>query len=333
MRNILFFLVFVTVFCVFLTAPPIIQRVYSEENPRNVFSLAFQTGFLYGQSQEIVYAGSESYKYFSELLWDMKPLYYYGAAASFSWNTAWLFTGLSFNAGVPFLSGAMEDRDWDTPNHDVLTHYSVHENYTRRALLGDANLGVSIPLRYQDSIVAFLKIYYNFSYMNFLWEGYNGYGQYIELHPEYDSWDPSMPKYEFSGKVISYSQQWFLFSPGIGVDLLIGPLWQLNFSFLVSPGIWALAVDDHFKTETEFEDSLSGGIFMEPRIELTFSPNKRFAFSAGVSYRYIDGSRGANRSRNMSNGEPSGAFSEWRKNGGGAGFSALDTRLALKVFF
>jgi outer membrane protease len=338
MRNIPFFLILVTVSAGFLAAPPAVQKVYSEDDSRLDLSIAFHTGFLYGQSQEIVYAAIRSSQFLSELLWDHKPLLYLGTEASFSraglFDNLGLFAALSFNAGLPLRSGMMEDRDWMGTNF-ALSHYSAHENFSRIALFGDIDLGVSVPLRYQERDFAFLKIYGSFSYMNFSWDSYDGYTQYLRDNPDYTVWDSSMAKRPYSGPAVSYNQQWFLISPGIGMDFPIGSHWSLGLSFQISPWTWAGAVDDHLSVgnQARFEDKPYGGIFLEPRLELSFSPNKRFAFSGGVSYRHIEGARGASRKQSMVNGEPVGDFSAWSENSAGAGYRALDTRLGIKVFF
>ncbi|MDR1144209.1 MAG: omptin family outer membrane protease [Spirochaetaceae bacterium] len=338
MRNIPFFWVLVIVSAGFLAAPPAVQKVYSQDKPRLVSSATFRTGFLYGKSQEVVYAAYDSSRFLSELLWDHTPLFYLGAEASFSrarlFKSVGLFANLAFNAGVPLplSSGIMEDRDWEGTDN-ALDKYSAHESFSRIALFGDADLGLSIPLRFQDEDMAFLKIYANFSYMYFTWDAYNGYTQYLLNNPNYTVWDSSMPKTMFRGQAVSYQQQWFLFSPGIGVDFPIGSLWSIGISFQISPVIWTFAVDDHVNRNKQFEDILFGGIFMEPGLDVVFSPNKRFAFSGGVSYRFIEGTRGASREREMLNGEPDGDFSIWSGNSAGAGYKALNTRLGMQVFF
>jgi outer membrane protease len=322
----------------FFALSPAVQKAYPEDDSRLASSISFNTGFLYGQSQEIVYANSVSSQFQSELLWDHTPLFYLGAAASLSRDSLLsalgLFANLSFNAGLPLRSGEMEDRDWLGTNY-ALSHYSLHEAYSRMALFGNFDLGASIPLRYRDRKIASLKIYGSFSYLYFAWDSCNGYTQYLRDNPDYDVWDPSMPQIPYSGRAISYSQQWFLISPGIGMDFPIGSHWLLGFSFAISPLIWADAVDHHLSpgNQMQFEDKPSGGIYMEPRLEISFSPNKRVAFSGAVSYRHIAEARGASRRRSMLNGEPAGDFTAWVGNSAGAGYKALDTRLGVKVFF
>jgi hypothetical protein len=79
----------------------------------------------------------------------------------------------------------------------------------------------------------------------------------------------------------------------------------------------------------EFEDHPSGGILLEPRGEISFFPNERCAVSVYFSYRYIRGAHGPSHHRHTY----SDTFTEWMQNTAGAGFTALDAGIALKVFF
>jgi outer membrane protease len=162
--------------------------------------------------------------------------------------------------------------------------------------------------------------------MNFSWASREGYYQYATNS---DKWDASLPATPIIGPAINYTQYWLLLYPGVALDILLNPQWSVGMSLNAGPGIWAWAYDSHISRRIDFEDFPSGGILLEPRGEISFFPNKRFAVSAHVSYRYIRGAQGLSNYRFTS-----GSDTAFKKtNDAGAGFTALDTGLSLKMFF
>ncbi|MDR2246665.1 MAG: omptin family outer membrane protease [Treponema sp.] len=355
MRTIATFVFFVIVCCGFLTAPFTIQPAYPQTSADGSgkdspfgFSAYTQAGIFYGQSEEIVYWNSLDADYYSQLLWDMKPLVYAGAGASFSMNefrdALGVYADLSFKAGIPFRTGIMEDRDWLNPSDlTMLTNYAVTENYTTRAFLTDFALGVSIPLKYRDRVFAFLKLGGAVSYRYFDWTGRGGYAQEDFSHGV----DPSDLQMLLDGDVIAYYQHWLTVSPGFALLIPIRSRWLIEVSLnAVSGSIWVWALDKHLYKEkmlqenpgynqnqsTEFQDRLAGGILLEPGLEVSYRFNAHLALGSYVSYRYIQNSRGDNRNRRMT-----GVYSVYppwtRNNTAGAGFLALDAGLTLKASF
>jgi outer membrane protease len=328
-----------------------IQRAYSQtraagfgKDSRLGFSAQALTGILYGQAEEIVYRNSQSPDYLSQLLWDVKPLAYAGAGLSFTMNelrdAPGFYTNISFKAGIPLRTGRMEDRDWlNSLDHSILTNYSASDNYTTRAFLTDLALGVSIPLKHQDRILAFLKLEGAVSYMYFNWMARDGYYQYDEA----GGWDPSDPQVPLYGEQAAYYQHWLTVSPGIAVTIPIRSRWQIEVSLNAAPGsIWVWDLDKHVGMErtlqnnpslnqnrpTEFQDRSTGGVLLESGLEVSYSFNERLALTGAVSYRHIRNSRGDSRNRRTG-----GVYSSWGYNLAGAGFRALDAGLTLKVFF
>jgi outer membrane protease len=344
MRNILLFIFFVIVCCGFLTAPA--QKAYSQtpadfqKKTRFGFSAYALTGIFYGQAEEIVYRNSRDPDYVSQLLWDIKPLAYAGTGLSFSINenrdALGFYTDASFKAGIPFRSGKMEDRDWKKADPSILTNYSAHENYTTRAFLADLALGISIPLKHKDRILAFLKLEGAVSYMYFDWIARNGYYQYDEA----GGWDPSDASIPIEGDVCGYYQRWLTVSPGVALTIPIRSRWVIEASLNAAPGlIWVWAFDDHVYRKkflpvtdpTEFQDYSTGGILVEGGLEVSYSFNAHLSLALRAYYRHIRNSRGDNRYR-ISDGETYSAWS-YSYNTAGAGFHALDAGLTLKAFF
>jgi outer membrane protease len=334
-KNIPAFIFFVIIFYVFLTAAN--QKAYPQsqagfgKDSRFSFSVYPLAGILYGQAEEIAYRNPEDADYFSRLLWDIKPLAYAGAGLSFSMNelrdAPGFYTDISFKAGIPAKTGRHENRDWLLPDSSILTNYSVHDNYTTQSFLANIAFGISLPLRHRNRVVAFLKIEGAVRYMFFDWIARDGYLQY----DTYSGWDPSDPKTPVYGDVLTYYQHWLMVSPGIAVTIPIRSRWLVEVSLNAASGsIWAWNRDEHLdpSKRMEFYDYPTGGVMLEPGLEISYSFNKRLRLTADISYRYIRGGRGNTGSRQV------GADSlTWSDNMAGAGFGALDAGLALKVFF
>ena len=70
--------------CLFVIFAVIITPIYAESKIKSyAFSISPIIGGLYGVSEEIVYKDPNSKRLESELLWDLKPLFYAGLAADF----------------------------------------------------------------------------------------------------------------------------------------------------------------------------------------------------------------------------------------------------------
>jgi outer membrane protease len=304
------------------------QSAYSQTSSRKNsligFSAYAQAGILYGQSEEIVFQNSQDTDYLSQLLWDLKPLVYAGAGLSFSLNErrdpAGFYIDLSFKAGIPAVTGIMEDRDWmDSGDLDHLTNYSVHNNYTTQAFLTDFALGVSLPLKYQDRNIAFLNIETALSHRYFNWVGRDGYYQYESFNWEARPLD---------GDVIAYYQHWFTVSPGMALTIPMWSQWLAKISLNVSPGwIWCWDRDTHIVKKTEYYDYLTGGFLLDSSLKVSYSVNAHLALEGTVSYRYTRGSRGDILT------VVDGQRSSWSNDQAGTGFHALDAGLIFKVFF
>jgi outer membrane protease len=328
MRNIAVLLVLVSIvpaFGLYAQAPG-----YPETPREFSFAIAPQTGLLYGQAEEIVYPSTTKAPYLSQLLWDLKPLFYYGALFNFSYQktmSPWgFFSDLSFKAGIPGMTGTMEDRDWQSVENDELTNFSSHDNQTAEFLWFDASAGIFVPLRHQSQLRLSIAV----SYMHFAFSGFDGYATYARGKNdsgEYYSIDDSPYEYTFSGSVIHYSQDWLIIAPAISLNARFLNYFSGGLSFQISPLIICADEDEHVLTDTTFRDYTRWGLFLEPRGRLTFSPVPRFELSLDMAYRFITGSRGESYQAPTGTGEflPSGEA--------GTGLSFMDSALALKVRF
>jgi outer membrane protease len=212
----------------------------------------------------------------------------------------------------------MEDRDWLNDSFDYPTHYSRHDAYSNFAILSDVSAGYSWHLTDFFS----LKAYGEFSYMHFSWFALDGYVQYPPDDPyeNYQKWDDSIPKRYVSGRVMSYTLDWFVLSPGISLTAKLNRLFSLEGDFKYTPLIYCSDRDEHLKTGVTYFDYSSFGHYFRGKGSVIFSLTKNMDLSLALSYSYITGTRGDVNVEGY-------VF----RNGAGAGYSALDLGLAAKI--
>jgi outer membrane protease len=252
---------------------------------------------MYGTLYEIAYQNSETDRYLSELQWEQKPLVYQGFDFLFgprSPQQDWgFFIGSSLKAAVPMQTGSVEDRDWIAADGTALSHFSAHDNKTLGAFFFNLNSGFSFPL--WKVLVVQLPLSFDYQFIKMVaMDGYTQYGPNGSVPPpggSYQPWNPAFPKKAFNGSGISYSQHWFILSPGLVLAANLGRF-TLSASFKISPLVAAIAIDDHMVREILFTDLLVGGLYLEPAAGLSFNFNRRFRIGADFSYRRIKGTRG-----------------------------------------
>lgn len=298
------------------------------------FSIASSFGILYGQGEEIVYKYQDKDTYWSQLLWDMKPLFYVGSSLHVSRTNPlekWGFgADLALKLGIPNKTGVMEDRDWLAVDHDGLTHFSSHDNYTQGAFLLDFSAGISIPF----ASMVLLKAYGGLSYMQFSWAAQDGFTQYAPgSYGTYEPWDDSIAKTPVYGPTISYLQEWLIFTPGISLYVPFLRFFSIELFFNIGPVIFCNDRDDHLLATKRYQyvEHMSRGLLLEPRVEFAFSPHPRLDLSLYLAYRSISGSRGESWSRYT--GTTADGILFKTSTDAGAGYSALDAGFSLGIWF
>jgi len=290
------------------------------------FSIGPQIGLIYGQILEFVYSvpGQTKNEIYSELRWDVKSIFYAGAQVDFGridiLSAPGFFSSLSFKTGIPSDSGVMEDRDWQSVENDKLTNFSSHTNRTLQFFSLDADIGVSLPV----GSYFFAKPFISGRWMRFSFTGRDGYGIYAREKGSstYYPIDDNPIEFKVSGDVISYKQDWLLFSPGISVGAKVNPF-AFDFSVQVSLFSYCVSRDDHLLRETVFLDYTRMGFFWEPAFNLSFTL-RRVEFLLGFSSLYMGKTRGESYMK-VGNGD----FT--REGEAGAGISLLDARFLVKI--
>ncbi|MDR3146151.1 MAG: omptin family outer membrane protease [Treponema sp.] len=255
-------------------------------------SLSPQFGMFWGQGEEQVYENEESNRLLSQLLWDIKPLWYLGTGMEFAQKNPLegpgVFGVLSAKFGVPATSGVMEDRDWLSPGGE-LSNYSQHGNLTDGAMFLDLTLGLSIPAWNLITIRFFSGV----SYMRCSWDAYDGYYRYGKSSGGvYEPLTDSDPAVSMSGVVISYSQDWLFLPFGMRISIAPNRLFSVALYYSAGPVINFLGQDNHYmRIRTgyygQFADETSGGYVLDGGGELRFSPLERFSLLLRVSHRGV----------------------------------------------
>jgi outer membrane protease E len=263
------------------------------------FSLSTGPGIIYGTVYEIVYQSSTSDDYLSELQWELKPLWYLGLNLSFGprdilrrWGIS---ADLGIKAGIPMVTGTMEDRDWLAPNTvpGSLTNFSSHDNKTQAAVLADLDFAFSLPFKKYFFFKALLSLDYLFLKM----EARDGYIQYGPNNPSpsrttpYEPWSPSFQKEPLAGAGIIYIQHWILLSPGISLGAVLDRV-TLEASFKITPAVLSIAIDEHILRDIVFTDYMAGGLALEPALDIGVELTKNFSVGLTARYRHIVKTRG-----------------------------------------
>ena len=297
-------------------------------------------GLVSGHAEELVYPdGTTIAPLLSELLWNMKPVFYYGVLLDFSQTRPierWgFFSNISLKQGIPGVSGIHENRDWMSVVNTGLTDYSVHDNHTRELFFFDFTAGLSFPLHR----AVLLKTYINVSFIRFSFFGKDGHGMYAreidptpfrnsgQFHPIKENPD----REQFQGKVISYTQEWLYAAPGVAVSYYFFNNFFAELSFMASPLIVSAALDEHKEHAlrprgTQYRDYMQGGIMIEPGLQLFFAAGKQLAVSWDISWRYISGTRGVTYQRS-----PIGSGTYLQGGEAGAGLSIITTGFGFNI--
>jgi outer membrane protease len=293
-------------------------------NGHNLF-LGASTGLLAGVGEEIVYRDTGSGDKLSQLLWEMKPLFYAGLDMNYNWlrpeNRWGIFADALFKFGFPGKTGVMEDRDWIALYYPgFLTHYSVHDNETGSAVLIDADIGISFKI-FEKYL---LKTYAAYNFMHFSWTANGG----SVLHPSWDIDGDGQPDgghgYLTSIDVVTYEQVWHIISPGIAFYGEFNRYFDIEVSVKFSPLIWFSAVDYHILRNLIVTENLDGGFFIEPGLLFSFKPNDFLTLTTAVAYRNIGGTRGDGEYNYQ--GQPTIPANDMR----GAGYSGFDVGITAK---
>jgi outer membrane protease len=310
----------ITVFTVLVIMLHCAQFAFTQEESSASYAVSTwpEFGMLFGQAKEIVFPFDTKAELLSLLTWDIKPVFYYGLALDFSraqplarWG---IFANLSLKNGLPGISGKMEDQDWMSKEYTSLTHYSVHDNFTEKLFFFDISAGFSFPLKH----ILLMKTYLTVSYMYVSFYAENGYYEYTP--PFGDG-----KKHPINGKVINYTQDWLIITPGLSLGYFFNTRFYTELVFQISPLVFCNDLDEHLKTGIQYRDYMRGGLFIEPGLHFSYIVGKRLELSLKFTWRYIDGTKGETYAGALS----TQIFEQQGE--AGAGLSVIGTGLCLKI--
>jgi outer membrane protease len=337
----------ITVFFIFvslLAAPLCADSGEAEDGrktlPAYTLSLNTRFGMFWGQAEEQVYGSNDSDRLVSQLLWNIKPLWYAGMGLEFSQKDPLaglgFFGALSVKFGIPGRSGIMEDRDWLAAGGG-LSHYSRHDSLNSGTLFLDLLAGLSVPL----GRVLVFRFLLGPSYTHLSWNAYDGYYRYgknvgTNFNPIYQPLEDSDPAIPISGAVISYSQDWFFLLFDFSLLLFPDRFFSGTLFFNAGPVLKFAGWDDHYmRINTgfygQFADEINGGYVLEPGGEFRFSPAEKLSLFMRFSWRrVIAASHGSSYGRRTGDGKWN-----WDSlgNTSGGSFQTMDLGIGLEVRF
>lgn len=245
----------------------------------------------------------------SELDWDLKNIPYFNFSADFD-VLNYFYIGINGRIGLPADSGNMQDFDWlnSTPpsNHQEwindspteLTNYSIHNNKLIKYLSFYFNLGWNFHLPFEITLTPFLS--YQYEIISF--DGYDGYSIYKANN---------FVRNEFSGKVISYSQETNSIFLGLKFSVDSIPRTSIYGKIFFSPALAFInAIDCHHAKSAAYKDTLNFLWEIQAQLGAQYKFNKKH--SAGISggIQFIPLSKGPSYNKSLgSNGLP--AYGRW----------------------
>jgi len=295
------------------------------------FSFGVRSGIIYGQASELVFPvpGDTKGELLSELLWDIKPVFYLGIYADIKRKNQFeipgLFSSISFKAGIPADTGYIEDRDWMSFENAALTHFSSHTNKTNLFFNAEISFGAAVPVRNNF----YFKTFINGSWIHYAFTGRDGYGKYAReksVYPRtYYAIDDDPKIYDFTGmELINYKQDWLIFSPGFSAGARMFNVLTIDLSLKISLFNYCIAQDEHISLKDKYVDIIYGNLFLEPAADIIFSIN-RFDIMFNITWKQLSGSSGFSYKNN----NDAGFFLSQNKSGAAINF--IDACLLVKI--
>jgi hypothetical protein len=117
-----------------------------------------------------------------------------------------------------------------------------------------------------------------------------------------------------------------VFSPGLSGEIRFLDHFSFELLFMISPLSFCAGFDEHLTSRVQYRDYPRWGLYLEPRGRFSFSPFEWLDISLAAGWRLIEGAKGPIHQQYMGSGDYAMALNE-----AGAGFSALDAGLFLKL--
>lgn len=250
----------------------IFASVYATaEIKKTDFSLSVEPliGVKNGQVNEYVFLKESNYDCdkLSELNWEIKNEFYSGLKLNGGYKNVFLEAG--FTAGFPLECGTMKDSDWlnnnssevtKTSGHDYKTNYSESDNYIDYDISASLKTGYSFKLPELKKISTKISPFFEFEYQLFKFTAKNGTAWYgNETDGYYAAWNDEKNReiLYFSGDVISYKRQNFIFWLGGSIAFNLPKDFSVGAGFKFSPFVYSESIDCHHLRGLYFLDIVS----------------------------------------------------------------------------
>jgi len=235
-----------------------------------------ETGFRNGSTKEFVFEGD---KCISLLEWNDRVVPTVGFTGQIGVRNFTFRLNLDF--AVPVISGEMENYDYLIADSFSPSHYSWHDVYLDKDFKFSIEGGYEIQLKNW-----YITPSIGMQYLNRKWTATDGYLQY----PDMGHWTGNEQKVNLNGPVIGYEQAvWYPFA---ALETGFTHIFPFECKIRVSikcgiyPYIWAETNDNHFLRNTQFYDSLRGGIGGFIGIFSSFFPVR----TNGIGFIFYSGS-------------------------------------------
>lgn len=263
-------------------APGKSGKVVAEEPASPVsFSLEMGSGYLTGESNELVYWPTRGNHKASELTWEIDNLFMIGIGAQMKFRD-WL--AFNFNGWFKAFDGegTMDNYDWTAPGGDW-TDWSHHENTdVTEGSIVDLNVEFSF---FRTETLA-LKAIGGYKHDNFGWEAYGG--DYIYSEGGFRDTTGSISD---SIVTIGYEQTFTSLYFGLGMAAKFNAF-ELSSRFIYAPLVEGEATDNHYLRNLVTYDEGEDGDMFAFDVSGSFLINPNFAIDLGYSYQRYDTMQG-----------------------------------------
>lgn len=258
-------------------APHAREVVMEQKDSAVLFSMSLGSGYLTGESTELVYWPEFDNHVASELTWDIDNLFMVGigvgmvVADRFEFNFSGWFKATDGE-------GSMDDYDWQVPGADW-TDWSHHEDT-------DVTDGSIIDLSFAYSFIytpnIALKVIGGYKHDNFGWEARGG--DYTYSVNGFRDYSGSFPD---GVQVVSYEQTMSSLYGGLGVEIFAGNF-NLAGRFIYAPWVQADATDYHHLRNLVTYDEFDEGDMIAFDLSASYSFTTSLSMQVGYSYQYYD---------------------------------------------
>jgi plasminogen activator len=253
------------------------QLVVEQPSSPVSFSVELGSGYLTGESKELVYWPTQGNWKASELTWAIDNLFMVGVGARMKVRD-WL--AVNFHGWFKAFDGdgTMDDYDWMVRGGDW-TDWSHHEKT-------DVTAGSIIDLNVEFSFVrtdtVALKAIAGYKRDNFGWEAYGGEYTYTE-----GGFRNTSGTFSDSINTIGYEQTFIAPYIGLGVAAKSNAF-ELNSRFIYSPLVQGEATDYHYLRNLVTYDEGEDGDMIAFDVSGSYLINPHFAIEVGYSYQRYD---------------------------------------------